>query len=96
MEDCRRLAGMSMSPSYKKKTGITSPSSMEPFLDVQISRKAHRIPVPQAVSIQYDCELGEHLRETNPAFWSVGNVATTKKKSTMMLHGLLECDNSVV
>lgn len=87
----------SLRPIKNKKKSI-SPPSTEAFVKAQdqISiKKASRISVAEAVSIGYDCELGQNLRDTNPAFWSVGNVGTTKKKSTMV-HGLSEYDASVV
>mmetsp|Transcript_21901 Transcript_21901/g.38556 ORF Transcript_21901/g.38556 Transcript_21901/m.38556 type:complete len:279 (+) Transcript_21901:212-1048(+) len=59
-----------------------------------------RIPVAQAVSIGYDCELGESMRETNPAFWTVGNIPMKSSKkctsTSTSIRGFSEGDNSVV
>ncbi|KAL3911335.1 MAG: hypothetical protein SGILL_007319, partial [Bacillariaceae sp.] len=56
----------------------TSPSEydFEPTVEPQVvtrTKKSSRIPIAQAVSIGYDCELGEAIRDTNPAFWSIGD-----------------------
>jgi hypothetical protein len=84
-------------PFKNKKKSIPPPSS-EPFVESQdrvIVKKSARIPIAEAVSIGYDCELGQNLKDTNPAFWSVGNVGSTKRISTT-IHGLSECDTNVV
>jgi hypothetical protein len=47
-----------------------------------ITKKSSRISIAQAVSIGYDCELGESLRDTNPAFWSVGNLSKKDSNET--------------
>jgi hypothetical protein len=49
---------------------------IEPPVEVQVmtmTKKSSRIPIAQAVSIGYDCELGVASRDTNPAFWSIGD-----------------------
>ncbi|KAG7368407.1 TIR domain containing protein [Nitzschia inconspicua] len=64
-----------------RQDSSNSSQSTEPLVDAQVmtvTKTAGRIPIAQAVSIGYDCELGGAIRDTNPAFWSIGDFAGTE------------------
>lgn len=80
--DRRRRSSSPSLSSRIRRSGIfrqgssSSLVSMEPLVETQamtVTKKGGRIPIAQAVSIGYDCELGGEIRDTNPVFWSFGD-----------------------
>lgn len=72
-----------------RQGSLASLLSLEPLVETQVmtvTKKAGRIPVAQAVSIGYDCELGDSIRDTNPAFWSVGDFGRANPCDGHRLH----------
>ena len=66
-------------------TTLRSEYDTEPTVEIQemtMTKKCSRIPIAQAVSIGYDCELGGFSRDTNPAFWSIGDFPNNNSQVT--------------